>query len=147
MAQCERDQYKGQITHIDRPLLFRLVELGVESIKSPASPFSMIGTSSHMRQIEAAEDLYTNLEFARFLSPEKMQSRLIEESLERRAEYVRELAAGIELARQEILADELPETYRTERMHYVATMDTELDEVFPSRGNVHRSKRQRADID
>ncbi|WP_269448589.1 hypothetical protein [Haloquadratum walsbyi] len=41
----------------------------------------MSGTFPHVGQIEAAEDLYTNLEFAGPLSPEEMQSRLIEESL------------------------------------------------------------------
>ncbi|WP_182013555.1 hypothetical protein [Haloquadratum walsbyi] len=62
-------------------LLFRLVELGVESIEPPANPFNMSGTFPHVEQIEAAEDLHTNLEFAGLLSPEEMQSRLIEESL------------------------------------------------------------------
>jgi ATP-dependent helicase/nuclease subunit B len=33
----ERDQYKGSVTHIDRPLLFRLVELGVEGLESPTN--------------------------------------------------------------------------------------------------------------
>jgi len=32
-------------------------------------------------------------------------------------------------------------------MHHVATMDIELDKVFPARGNVYRAKRQWADID
>ena len=41
----------------------------------------MSGTFPHVEQIEAAEDLHTNLEFAGLLSPEEMQSRLIEESL------------------------------------------------------------------
>ena len=32
----------------------------------------------------------------------------------------------------EISTDELPETYPMERMHYVVTMDREIDEVFPA---------------
>jgi ATP-dependent helicase/nuclease subunit B len=42
------------------------------------------------------------------------------------------LAEGIEKVRQEILADELPDTYRTERMHLVNTMETPLDELLPA---------------
>jgi len=133
VSDCyERDQYKGRVTHVDRPLLFRLVELGVESIESPTNPFDTNGKFPRAGLVDAAEDLYTNLEFAGLLSPEEMRSRLIEEDLDRRAEHVEELAEAIEATRREILTDELPETYRTERMHRVATMDRELDEVLPA---------------
>jgi ATP-dependent helicase/nuclease subunit B len=133
VSDCyERDQYKGRVTHVDRPLLFRLVELGVENIESPANPFYTNGEFPRAGLVAAAEDLYTNLEFAGLLSPEEMRSRLVEQDLGRRAEHVRELAEAIEAARQEILADELPETYRTERMHHVATTDKDLDEVLPA---------------
>jgi ATP-dependent helicase/nuclease subunit B len=133
VSDCyERDQYKGRVTHVDRPLLFRLVELGVENIESPANPFYTNEEFPRAGLVDAAEDIYTNLEFAGLLSPEGMQSRLSEEGFGRRADHIEELAAAIETARQEILSEELPETYRTERMHHVATMDKELDEIFPA---------------
>ncbi len=133
VSDCyERDQYKGRVTHIDRPLLLRLVELGVEHIESPTNPFHIGKQFLRSGLVGAAEDLYTNLECAGLLSPEQMGSRLSGEGFERRADHVEELAEAIETARQEILADELPETYRTERMHHVATMDTDLETVRPA---------------
>ncbi len=133
VSECyEREQYKGRVTHIDRPLLFRLVELGVEKIDSPANPFYAGNQFPRTGLVDAAEDLYTELEFAGLLSPEAMRNRLVEEGLEDRAHHVAELAEGIETVRREILADGLPETYRTERMHHVTTMETPLDELLPA---------------
>jgi ATP-dependent helicase/nuclease subunit B len=84
VSDCyERDQYKGRVTHVDRPLLFRLVELGVENIESPTNPFDTNGKLPRAGLVDAAEDLYTNLEFAGLLSPEEIRSRLVEEDLGR----------------------------------------------------------------
>jgi ATP-dependent nuclease, subunit B len=133
VSDCyERDQFKGQVTHIDRPLLFRLVELGVEGVESPTNPFYANGEFPRAGLVDAAEDLYTNLEFAGLLSPETMRTRLVEEGLDRRASQVAELAEAVEAARQGMLADELPDTYRTERMHHVTTMERDLGELLPS---------------
>jgi ATP-dependent helicase/nuclease subunit B len=133
VSECyERDQYKGRVTHIDRPLLFRLVELGVEEIDSRANPFYTGDQFPRAGLVDAAENLYTELEFAGLLSSEAMRERLIEEGLDDRARRTAELAEGIETARQKILADELPDTYRTERMHHVITMETPLDELLPA---------------
>jgi ATP-dependent helicase/nuclease subunit B len=133
VSECyERDQYKGRVTHIDRPLLFRLVELGVEEIDSPSNPFHAGRKFPRSGFVDAAEDLYTELEFAGLLSSEAMRERLVEEGLDERAHHVAELAEGIETVRQEILADELPDTYRTERMHHAITMETPLDKLLPA---------------
>ncbi len=133
VSECyECDQYKGRVTHIDRPLLFRLIELGVEKIDSPANPFYAGRRFPRAGLVDAAEDLYTELEFAGLLSSEAMRERLVEEGLGDRAHHVAELAEGIETVRQKILADELPDTYRTERMHHVITMETPLDELLPA---------------
>lgn len=133
VAECyERDQYKGRVTHIDRPLLFRLVELGVEAIDSPMNPFYVDEQFPRAGLVDSAETLYTELEFSGLLSPDAMRTRLIEEGLDDRAHHVAELAEGIETARQDILAAELPDTYRTERMHHVVTMDTPLDALLPA---------------
>ena len=133
VSDCyERNQYDGRATHIDRPLLFRLVELGLEEIDSPANPFYAGQQFPRAGLVDAAEDLYTELEFAGLLSPKAMRNRLVEEGLDDRAHHVAELAEGIETVRREILADELPETYRTERMHHVNTMKTPLDELLPA---------------
>ncbi len=133
VSECyERDQYKGRVTHIDRPLLFRLVELGVEEIDSRENPFYTGQQFPRAGLVDAAEDLYTELEFAGLLSSEAMRERLVKEGLEDRAHHVAELAEGIETTRQKILADELPDTYRTERMHHVIKMETPLDELLPA---------------
>jgi ATP-dependent helicase/nuclease subunit B len=133
VSECyERDQYKGRVTHIDRPLLFRLVELGIEEIDSRENPFHTGEQFPRAGLVDAAENLYTELEFAGLLSSDAMRTRLIEEGLDDRAHYVAELAEGIETVRREILADELPETYRTERMNHVITMDTPLEELLPA---------------
>jgi len=126
-----RDQYKSDITHIDRPLLFRLVELGIEGIDSPENPLYSGDTLASAGLVEAAEDLFTNLEFAGLLSSTEMQTRLEAEGLDERAAHVAELAAEIETARTELLAEEFPETYRTERMEHVTT-ECSLSELFPS---------------
>jgi ATP-dependent helicase/nuclease subunit B len=131
VTRCEeRLHYRGRTTHVDRPLLFRLVELGVEGIDDPDNPlyseqFPGNGT------VEAAEALFTALEFAGLLSAEAMRERLAAEGLGDRADHVATLAAEIRAARSTILADELPETYRTERMHGVATADADLRDVAP----------------
>jgi ATP-dependent helicase/nuclease subunit B len=133
VSECyERDQYKGRVTHIDRPLLFRLVELGIEEIDSPENPFHTGEQFPRAGLVDAAENLYTELEFAGLLSSDAMRTRLIEEGLDDRAHYVAELAEGIDNVRREILSDELPETYRTERMNHVIEMDTPLDELLPA---------------
>lgn len=128
----ERDQFKGRVTHIDRPLLFRLVELGVEGIDNPDNPLYTAGSFPSSGLVEEAEAIYTELEFAGLLSPEAMRKRLEREGVDDRALHVEELAEGIEATREEILADEHPETYRTERMHHVTTASQSLEEVFPS---------------
>jgi len=131
VTRCEeRLHYRGRTTHVDRPLLFRLVELGVEGIDDPDNPlysaqFPGNGT------VEAAEALFTALEFAGLLSAEAMRERLAAEGLGDRADHVATLAAEIRAARSTILADELPETYRTERMHGVASADADLRDVAP----------------
>jgi ATP-dependent helicase/nuclease subunit B len=133
VSECyEREQYKGRVTHIDRPLLFRLVELGVEEIESRANPFYTGDRFPRVGLVDAAENLYTELEFAGLLSSEAMRERLLEEGLDDRAHHTAELAEGVETVRQEILADELPDTYRTERMYHVITMETPLDELLPA---------------
>lgn len=128
----ERDQFKGRVTHIDRPLLARLVELGVEGISSPGNPLHTGGRLPRAGLVQEAEDLFTNLEFAGLLSAEAMRDRLRCEGLDEQAEHVAELAAEVQAAREEILADELPETYRTERMHHVTESTTSPSEAFPS---------------
>ncbi|MFB6185304.1 MAG: hypothetical protein ABEI86_00350, partial [Halobacteriaceae archaeon] len=128
----EREQHKGRVTHIDRPLLFRLVELGVEGIDNGSNPLYTGARFPSSGLIEEAEAIYTELEFAGLLSPEAMRERLEEEGVGSRAAHIEELADAIELARDEILADELPETYRTERMHHVTTDSRQLADVFPS---------------
>jgi ATP-dependent helicase/nuclease subunit B len=126
------DQYKGQVTHIDQPLLDRLVELGLEGVSSPTNPLHTNNQFPRAGLRQEAEALYTELEQAGLLSPEAMQSRLEQEGVGDRAKYVAELAESIESARQEVLADELPEAYRTERMYYATTAETALSDIFPS---------------
>ncbi|WP_317176011.1 PD-(D/E)XK nuclease family protein [Halomontanus rarus] len=128
----ECDQYKGRVTHVDRPLLFRLVELGVEGITSPTNPLNTGDQFPRAGLVQEAETLFTELEFAGLLSSDAMRQRLEQEGVGERAEYVAELAEAIESARQELLTDELPETYRTERMHHATTAETSLTDVFPS---------------
>lgn len=127
----EHDEYDGQVTHVDRPLLARLVELGVEGIASPNNPLSTGESFPSADAVREAEALFTDLEFAGLLSPAAMRDRLVAEGLPDRAGHVEELAASVEDARERVLADELAETFRTERMDHV-TRRTALDEVFPS---------------
>jgi len=132
-SQCyEQDQYKGRVTHVDRPLLFRLVELGVEGITSSTNPLNTGGQFPRAGLVQEAETLFTELEFAGLLSPDAMRQRLEQEGVGDRADYVAELVEEIESARGTLLADELPETYRTERMHHATTAETSLTDVFPS---------------
>ena len=128
----KEDQYKGRVTHIDQPLLDRLVELGLEGITSPTNPLHTSNQFPRAGLRQEAETLYTNLEQAGLLSPDAIQSRLEQEGVGDRAKYVAELAESIDSARQEILADELPEVYRTERMYYATTAETSLSDIFPS---------------
>jgi ATP-dependent helicase/nuclease subunit B len=128
----ERDQYKGQVTFVDRPLLTRLVELGVENLESGDNPFATDRTFPRSGLVEEAENLFTDLEFSGLLSPEAMRKRLTEEGVGQRAQHVAELADAIETARVEALDGELRETYRTERMSHVSSIDTPLDETIPS---------------
>jgi len=80
VSECyERDQYKGRVTHIDRPLLFRLVELGVEEIDSRENPFYTGQQFPRAGLVDAAEDLYTELEFAGSCR----QKRCVSDSLKR----------------------------------------------------------------
>jgi len=128
----EQDQFKGAVTHIDRPLLFRLVELGVEGIDSPANPLYTGDRFPQSGLVQEAESLFTELEFAGLLSADAMRDRLVAEGVPNRAEHVGELADAIRHAREEILEDELPDTYRTERMHHVINAAASPDTVFPS---------------
>jgi len=128
----KEDQYKGQVTHIDQPLLDRLVELGLEGITSPTNPLHTNDRFPRAGLRQESETLYTELEQAGLLSPEAIQSRLEQEGVGDRGKYVAELAESIESARQEILADELPEVYRTERMYHATTAETALSDIFPS---------------
>ncbi|WP_049911228.1 PD-(D/E)XK nuclease family protein [Halorubrum lipolyticum] len=128
----ELDQYKGRVTHVDRPLLLRLVELGVEGISSPTNPLNTGGEFPRSGLVQEAETLFTELEFAGLLSPDAMRQRLEQEGVSDRADAVAELAEAIESARHAILADELPETYRTERMSHATTAETSLTDAFPS---------------
>jgi ATP-dependent helicase/nuclease subunit B len=133
VSDCyERDQYKGRVTVIDRPLLFRLVELGVEGTESRDNPFYMGDRFPRAGLVNEAEDLYTNLEFAGLLSADAMRERLIHEGVAGRADHVAELAAEIGSARETILADQLRETYQTERMDHVVMMERSLDDLFPA---------------
>jgi len=132
-SQCyEQDQYKGRVTHVDRPLLFRLVELGVEGISSSTNPLNTGDQFPRAGLVQEAETLFTELEFGGLLSPDAMRQRLEQEGVDDRADYVAELAEQIESARRTLLTDELPETYRTERMHHATTAKTSLIDVFPS---------------
>ncbi|MFC7009893.1 PD-(D/E)XK nuclease family protein [Halalkalicoccus salilacus] len=128
----ERVLYKGRVTNIDQPLLSRLVELGVEDIDSPANPLHTGGQFPSSGLVDEAKALFTDLEFAGLLSPAAMRRRLEAEGLAEYASDVEELAAAIETARTEILADELRETYRSERIHRVTTSETSLSDVFPA---------------
>ena len=128
----ERDQFKGRVTHIDRPLLLRLVELGVEGIESPANPLHTDDRFPRSGLVQEAESLFTELEFAGLLSADAMRDRLRAEGVPDRAEHVGELADSIRHAREQILENELPDTYRTERMHHVINAASPPDTVFPS---------------
>jgi ATP-dependent helicase/nuclease subunit B len=128
----EADQYKGRVTHVDRPLLSRLVEMGLETIESSTNPLHTDTRFPRAGLVQEAQKLFTELEFAGLLSPGAMRSRLEEEGVGDRAGHVEELAAAIEAARQELLADDLSETYRTERLHHVATNVASLTDIFPS---------------
>lgn len=133
VADCfERVEYKGRVTHIDRPLLYRLAELGVEQIESPANPFSAGGDFPRAGLVDAAEGIFTELEFAGLLSPDRMYTRLENAGLSRQAPHIRELAAAIESVRETTLADEMPETFRTERMHHITEADRPLSEMLPA---------------
>lgn len=131
VSDCyERDQYKGRVTHIDRPLLFRIIEQGVEGIDSPSNPIQTNGFPGG-GLIQEVEKLYTELEFAGLLTPEAMRERLAKEGLDDRANHVAEFAEEIEVVREAILTDEIPELYRTERMHHVTALDRPLEELLP----------------
>jgi ATP-dependent helicase/nuclease subunit B len=98
-SQCyEQDQYKGRVTHVDRPLLFRLVELGVEEISSSTNPLNTGDQFPRAGLVQEAETLFTELEFAGLLSPDAMRQRLEQEGVGDRADYVAELAEEIEFA-------------------------------------------------
>lgn len=128
----ERDRYEGPVTNVDRPLLSRLVELGVERIADPENPLHTDGRFPRWGLVREARSLFTELEFAGLLSADEMRTRLVDEGLPARAAAVGELAEAIEAVRRETLADTLRETYRSERMHRVTTGDTPPDEAFPS---------------
>ncbi len=131
-ADCyEKTTYCGRGTFIDRPLLFRLIELGVEGINTAENPFAARGFP-RAGIVYEAEDLYTNLEFSGLLSADAMETRLRSEQLETRAEHIGELAASIENVRETLLQDELANTYQTERMSHIIHMDTELDTIYPA---------------
>lgn len=133
VADCfERLEYDGQATHIDRPLLYRLVELGVERIETPSNPFSTGDALLRAGLVDAAEGIFTELEFAGLLSPEEMETRLEAAGLSEHATHVQELAAAIESVRETTLADELAETFRTERMHHVTAGDHSLSDLLPA---------------
>lgn len=128
----QRDQYDGRSTHIDRPLLLRLVELGIEGISTATNPLSTGERFPSAGLVQEVETLFTDLEFAGLLSPDAMRRRLEAEGVPDRAAHVEELATAIETVRTETLADELPETYRTERMHHVTTAAGSLADAFPA---------------
>ena len=133
VADCyERDQYKGEATHIDRALLFRLVELGVERLTGGDNPLAAPDRFPRTGHVRVAEQLYTTLESAGLLTPSQMETRLRSEGLADHAEYASELAAAIEDVRATVLADAVPESYRTERMAHVAEMNASLATVAPS---------------
>ncbi len=132
VSDCyERGQYKGRVTNIDQPLLFRLIELGVEEIDSPTNPFHTGDRFPRAGLIDEARSIYTELEFAGLLTPEAMRKRLTEIGIGDRALHIGEVAEGVETAREIILTDGIRETYRTERMHHVTIMDTSLEELLP----------------
>jgi len=128
----EHDQFKGRVTHIDRPLLFRLVELGVEGIESQSNPLYTGDRFPRSGLVQEAESLFTELEFAGLLSADAMRDRLVAEGVPDRAEHVGEFADAVQHARREILENELPDTYRTERMHHVVNAAAPPDMAFPS---------------
>ncbi|WP_144927902.1 PD-(D/E)XK nuclease family protein [Halorubrum salsamenti] len=127
----ERDQYKGEVTHIDQPLLYRLVEAGIEQLET-SNPFSADGQLPRAGLVQEAEQLYTALERGGLLSADAMETRLSELGLSDRANAVAALATAIEEVRDSMLADELPETYQTERMHQLTTTTTPLEELLPA---------------
>ncbi|MFB6210404.1 MAG: PD-(D/E)XK nuclease family protein [Halobacteriales archaeon] len=128
----ERDQYKSRVTHIDRPLLIRLVELGVEGIETSTNPLCPEERFPRAGLVQQAQRLFINLEYAGLLSPEAMRERLDREDVSDRATHVEELAQSIETAREAILVERLPETYPTERMHHVTTQPVPLADVLPA---------------
>lgn len=132
-AACyERDQYEGRATIVDRPLLFRLVELGVERIDEPTNPLGAGDRFPRAGLVTEAEAIYTDLEFSGLLSASAMGDRLRTIGLDSHADAIAEFAAEIEAVREDVLADHLRQTYQTERLSHVTTMDTPLSELFPA---------------
>ncbi|WP_435075270.1 PD-(D/E)XK nuclease family protein [Halorubrum sp. HHNYT27] len=130
-ACYERDQYKGEVTHIDQPLLYRLVEAGIEQLEA-SNPFATDGRLPRAGLVQEAEQLYTALERGGLLSADAMETRLSELGLSDRATAVAALATAIDEVRETMLADELPDTYQTERMHELTTTTTPLEELLPA---------------
>lgn len=132
VAAChERDEYKGEVTHIDQPLLYRLVEAGIDQLEA-SNPFATEGRLPRAGLVQEAEQLYTTLERGGLLSADAMETRLADLGLSDRATAVASLATAIDEARETMLADALPDTYQTERMHQLTTTATPLDELLPA---------------
>lgn len=133
VADCyEQDQYKGRVTHVDRPLLYRFVELGLEHLDDPTNPLNRGTTFPTAGFSQEAENLFTRLEFAGLLSPPAIRDRLEHEGLDYHADAIGPFAEQIEEARTNILADKVVETFRTERMAAVINTESSLAELMPS---------------
>ena len=128
----KQDEYKGRVTHIDQQLLTRIVELGIEKLDNPSNPLHPGDRLPSAGLVEEAQHLFTELEFARLLSPAEMRERLEAEGAADRAPHVEELAASIERVRTELLANDVRETYSSERFHHVTTSSMPLAEAYPS---------------
>ena len=131
VGECyERDQYDGEETHVDRSLLLRLVELGLEHLPDD-NPFAAAGRLRSSGVTRTAEELFTDLEFAGLLGGDAVHDALADAGLDGRADAVAALARAVLDVREETLADTLPETFQTERIAHVAA-ETELAAQFPS---------------
>lgn len=131
VADCyERDRYAGPETHVSRTLLLRLVELGIERLPDD-NPFSVAGEIRSSGFTRASEDLFTDLEFAGLLDADAIHDALAGVGLDERADTVAALARAILDVREETLAEELAETFQTERIAHVASA-TDLADQFPS---------------
>ena len=137
----ERTAYAGRATHVDRPLLVRLVEAALERL-SPENPLTTPERLPPAGVVDLAETLFSDLEFAGHQEPAAVRAALTDAGLETRADHVAAFTEAVRTVRCETLTDEIEATFQSERLAAVAGVasadtpgaatDASLADVFPA---------------